>query len=101
MSICPQQDLTSYVLALLTDDVASSSCCSTDPPSPAGGPASPRDLMLYADLELGVLAAKPEVYDEQARLVRAEYSPMSDENYSQFRIKVKKSTEFVKPYGVA
>ncbi|CAH1641685.1 unnamed protein product [Spodoptera littoralis] len=55
--------------------------------SPAG-PAPLRDLQLFGDCELAVLAASREEYDAHAKLVRAEYSKLTNDNYVQLRIKV-------------
>lgn len=97
-----QEDLTSYVLALLTEDEAPApSPASSRSPSPRagagaggaegwspGGPAPARDLQLYADCELAVLAAPRARYDAHARLVRREYSQLSRIAYSELRLKV-------------
>ncbi|KAJ0171716.1 hypothetical protein K1T71_012479 [Dendrolimus kikuchii] len=92
------QDLTSYVLALLTDDEAQwcGGCGSgsSSPSSPSRssltplGPAPLRDLQLFGDLELAVLSASREEYDAHAKLVRAEYSKLTHDNYVELRIKV-------------
>ncbi|XP_060807805.1 uncharacterized protein LOC106140905 isoform X2 [Amyelois transitella] len=84
------QDLTSYVLALLTDDEAQfcGSCGREAEPSAPAGPAPLRDLQLFGDCELAVLAASKEEYDAHAKLVRAEYSKLTQENYVELRIKV-------------
>ncbi|CAB3225671.1 unnamed protein product [Arctia plantaginis] len=60
------------------------------PPAPAtpSGPAPLRDLQLFGDCELAVLAASREEYDAHAKLVRAEYSKLSQDNYVELRIKV-------------
>lgn len=86
-----QQDLTSYVLALLTDDEAGGSPSASPLASPSaspGGPAGARDLLLYADCELAVLAAPAARYDHQAVLVRQEYPHLSRIAYSELRLKV-------------
>ncbi|KAJ8708516.1 hypothetical protein PYW07_010641 [Mythimna separata] len=57
------------------------------PPTPAG-PAPLRDLQLFGDCELAVLAASREEYDAHAKLVRAEYSKLTHDNYVELRIKV-------------
>ncbi|KAL0810675.1 hypothetical protein ABMA28_010007 [Loxostege sticticalis] len=88
------QDLTSYVLALLTDDEAQwcGSCGAGESgggsPTAPPGPAPLRDLQLFGDCELAVLAASREEYDAHAKLVRAEYSKLTHENYVELRIKV-------------
>ncbi|XP_026748522.1 uncharacterized protein LOC113509387 isoform X1 [Galleria mellonella] len=84
------QDLTSYVLALLTDDEAQwcGSCGRETSPSAPVGPAPLRDLQLFGDCELAVLAASREEYDAHAKLVRAEYSKLTHDNYVELRIKV-------------
>ncbi|CAG9792282.1 unnamed protein product [Diatraea saccharalis] len=88
------QTLTSYVLALLTDDEAQW-CGSCGAGSPGGsdgaegsGSAPLRDLRLFGDCELAVLAASREEYDAHAKLVRAEYSQLTHNNYVELRIKV-------------
>ncbi|KAI5631785.1 hypothetical protein NE865_15512 [Phthorimaea operculella] len=102
------QDLTSYILALLTDDEAvwCGSCGSGESPSALAaeveaaianglepppipqGPAPIRDLQLFGDCELAVLAASREEYDAHAKLVRAEYSKLTQSSYVELRIKV-------------
>ncbi|XP_053620319.1 uncharacterized protein LOC128680874 isoform X2 [Plodia interpunctella] len=84
------QDLTSYVLALLTDDEAQfcGSCARSASPSAPPAPAPLRDLQLFGDCELAVLAASREEYDAHAKLVRAEYSKLTQENYVELRVKV-------------
>ncbi|XP_028163891.1 uncharacterized protein LOC135083348 [Ostrinia nubilalis] len=88
------QDLTSYVLALLTDDEAQwcGSCGEGESgggsPTAPPGPAPLRDLQLFGDCELAVLAASKEEYDAHAKLVRAEYSKLTQEHYVELRIKV-------------
>ena len=93
----PQQDLTSYVLALLTDDEAAwcGTCGSGESPTPStpAGPAPIRDLQLFGDCELAVLAASREEYDAHAKLVRAEYTSLTQNNYVELRIKVRKKKE--------
>lgn len=94
LSFLLQQDLTSYVLALLTDDEAQwcGSCGAGESgggsPTAPPGPAPLRDLQLFGDCELAVLAASREEYDAHAKLVRAEYSKLTHENYVELRIKV-------------
>lgn len=84
----PQQDLTSYVLALLTDDEAGcGNCIPTGENSPLS-PAPLRDLQLFGDCELAVLAAPLDQYDAHARLVRQEYAKLSQDNYVELRIRV-------------
>lgn len=87
-----QQDLTSYILALLTDDEASwcGACGAGESPSSPTplGPAPLRDLRLFGDCELAVLAASREEYDAHAKLVRAEYSKLTTNNYVELRVKV-------------
>ncbi|XP_075986129.1 uncharacterized protein LOC142983146 isoform X2 [Anticarsia gemmatalis] len=60
------------------------------PPAPStpAGPAPLRDLQLFGDCELAVLAASREEYDAHAKLVRAEYSKLTQDNYVELRIKV-------------
>lgn len=60
------------------------------PPAPStpSGPAPLRDLQLFGDCELAVLAASREEYDAHAKLVRAEYSKLTQDNYVELRIKV-------------
>ncbi|XP_053620317.1 uncharacterized protein LOC128680874 isoform X1 [Plodia interpunctella] len=102
------QDLTSYVLALLTDDEAQfcGSCARSASPSAPPAPAPLRDLQLFGDCELAgreihsfivvfilqefqnLLAASREEYDAHAKLVRAEYSKLTQENYVELRVKV-------------
>lgn len=77
---------------MLTDDEASGCGRADDTHSPTPvGPAPLRDLQLYGDCELAVLAASREVYDAHAHLVRAEYSQLSQTSYSELRIKVSSS----------
>ncbi|XP_063391576.1 uncharacterized protein LOC134677064 isoform X1 [Cydia fagiglandana] len=84
------QDLTSYVLALLTDDEAAwcGACGAGSPGGGTPGPAPLRDLQLFGDCELSILAASREEYEAHAKLVRAEYAAMSNKNYVELRIKV-------------
>ncbi|XP_038218201.1 uncharacterized protein LOC119836805 [Zerene cesonia] len=93
------QDLTAYILALLTDDEAWCSNCSPTigeggvpeiGPGVAGvGVIAPlRDLQLFGDCELAVLSASREEYDAHAKLVRAEYSKLNQKNYVELRIKI-------------
>ncbi|KAG6460521.1 hypothetical protein O3G_MSEX012038 [Manduca sexta] len=87
LSLHPQsQDLISYVLALLTDDEAWCGSCGCN--AVLGSPAPLRDLQLFGDLELAVMAASREEYDAHAKLVRAEYSKLTNDNYVELRIKV-------------
>lgn len=87
-----QQDLTSYVLALLTDDEPGCSCDTTGPGVTAimrnSGPAPLRDLQLFGDCELAILAAPRDRYEAHAKLVRAEYAKLSQQSYIELRIKV-------------
>ncbi|XP_039747974.1 uncharacterized protein LOC120625105 isoform X1 [Pararge aegeria] len=87
------QDLTAYVLALLTDDEAWCGSCGASAGIPGvaggmGGGAPLRDLQLFGDCELAVLASSREEYDAHAKLVRAEYNNLSHEKYVELRIKV-------------
>ncbi|CAH0715132.1 unnamed protein product, partial [Brenthis ino] len=95
------QDLTAYVLALLTDDEAWCGSCGSSAGLPGGGSggagaagggsgggAPLRDLQLFGDCELAVLAASREEYDAHAKLVRAEYANLTNNNYVELRIKV-------------
>lgn len=54
----------------------------------SGGGAPLRDLQLFGDCELAVLAASREEYDAHAKLVRAEYANLTNNNYVELRIKV-------------
>lgn len=54
-----------------------------------GGGAPLRDLQLFGDCELAVMAASREEYDAHAKLVRAEYANMTNNNYVELRIKVR------------
>ncbi|VVC92688.1 unnamed protein product [Leptidea sinapis] len=87
-------DLTNYVVTLLTDDVSSCGGClaraeiessssgSDSTSSEDSEPAVPqRDLQIFGDLELAVLSASREEYDAHAKLVRAEYSKLTQKNY--------------------
>nr|UZN46520.1 HD phosphohydrolase [Heliothis virescens] len=70
---------------------SSSSGSDSESGSAAGTPAGPaplRDLQLFGDCELAVLAASREEYDAHAKLVRAEYSKLTHDNYVELRIKV-------------
>ncbi|XP_049881141.1 uncharacterized protein LOC126377449 [Pectinophora gossypiella] len=68
---------------------ASSSPSPPPSPPPEEGPAAPpRELRLFGDCELAVLAARKEEYDAHAKLVRAEYSKLTHDNYVELRIKV-------------
>lgn len=80
-----QQELTAYALALLTDDEAWCGSCGA---TGAAGAAPLRDLRLFGDAELAVLAAGREEYDAHAKLVRAEYSKLTHHNYVELRVKV-------------
>ncbi|XP_050356603.1 uncharacterized protein LOC126777580 isoform X1 [Nymphalis io] len=97
------QDLTAYVLALLTDDEAWCGSCGSSAGLPvacsasglagasggcAAGGAPMRDLQLFGDCELAVMAASREEYDAHAKLVRAEYANLTQENYVELRIKI-------------
>ncbi|XP_023940825.2 uncharacterized protein LOC112047807 isoform X1 [Bicyclus anynana] len=87
------QDLTAYVLALLTDDEAWCGSCGASAGIPGvaggmGGGAPLRDLQLFGDCELAVLASSREEYDAHAKLVRAEYNNLTHHNYVELRIKV-------------
>lgn len=53
------------------------------------GPAAARDLRLFGDVELAVLAATREEYDAHAKLVRAEYCKLTHHNYVELRVKVR------------
>lgn len=87
------------MLALLTDDEAAwcGACGAGSPSGGAGGagtPAGPaplRDLQLFGDCELAILAASREEYEAHAKLVRAEYAALTNKNYVELRIKVKGS----------
>ncbi|CAH2057993.1 unnamed protein product, partial [Iphiclides podalirius] len=81
-----QRELTSYALALLTDDEAAQSGAAEGAEAAQG--AVLRDLQLFADCELAVLAASREEYDAHAKLVRAEYSKLAQRSYVELRIKV-------------
>ncbi|GBP64407.1 hypothetical protein EVAR_43184_1 [Eumeta japonica] len=82
------QDLTSYVLALLTDDEGGSpGTIDHDDASPAS-PAPVRDLQLFGDCELAVLAAPADEYDAHATLVRQEYARLTRNHYNELRVKV-------------
>ncbi|XP_045454977.1 uncharacterized protein LOC123664483 [Melitaea cinxia] len=85
-----QQDLTAYVLALLTDDEAWCGSCGSSGVSGAvaTGGAPMRDLQLFGDCELAVLAASREEYDAHAKLVRAEYAALAHDNYVELRLKI-------------
>lgn len=81
-----QQEVTGYVLSLLTDDAARRGCrgqCAL-----YAQEVALRDLQLFGDCELAVLAASREEYDAHAKLVRAEYSKLTHHNYVELRIKV-------------
>lgn len=54
-----------------------------------------RDLQLFGDCELAVLAASREEYDAHAKLVRAEYSKLTHDNYVELRIKVSVPLHYV------
>ncbi|XP_072946248.1 carboxylic ester hydrolase-like [Epargyreus clarus] len=90
------QDLTAYVLSLLTDDEAWCGSCGSAPGSgiqhgvitSSSAPTPLRDLQLFGDCELAVLAASREEYDAHAKLVRAEYAKLSNENYVDLRLKI-------------
>ncbi|CAH2098528.1 unnamed protein product [Euphydryas editha] len=88
------QDLTAYVLALLTDDEAWCGSCGSSAGLPgvsgavATGGAPLRDLQLFGDCELAVLAASREEYDAHAKLVRAEYAALAHDSYVELRIKI-------------
>ncbi|CAG9132516.1 hypothetical protein JYU34_020728 [Plutella xylostella] len=82
------QDLTSYILTLLTDDEAGCKNCLPRGENSPISPAPQRDLQLFGDCELAVLAAPMDQYDNHSKLVRAEYSKLSQEHYIELRIKV-------------
>ncbi|KAI8423404.1 hypothetical protein MSG28_012551 [Choristoneura fumiferana] len=52
------------------------------------GPAPLRDLQLFGDCELAILAASREEYEAHAKLVRAEYAALTNKNYVELRIKI-------------
>lgn len=52
------------------------------------GAAPLRDLQLFGDCELAVLASSREEYEAHAKLVRAEYANLNQKNYVELRIKV-------------
>ncbi|XP_041971993.1 venom carboxylesterase-6-like [Aricia agestis] len=84
LHVHPQsQELISYILSLLTDDEAWCGGCGS-----RGGGAGLRDLQLFGDCELAVLAASREEYDAHAKLVRAEYTGMARQHYVELRVKV-------------
>jgi predicted metal-dependent HD superfamily phosphohydrolase len=77
------------VLSLLTDDEAQwCGSCGANAASSGSVGVPLRDLQLFGDCELTVLAATREEYDAHAKLVRAEYSQLSHHNYVELRIKV-------------
>ncbi|XP_032521780.1 uncharacterized protein LOC116773456 isoform X2 [Danaus plexippus] len=91
LQLHPQShDLTSYILALLTDDEAWCGSCGSSGslPEPVGSGASVRDVQLFGDCELAVLAARREEYEAHAKLVRAEYATLTHKNYVELRLKV-------------
>lgn len=75
-------------MALLTDDEASCGCPIIGGESSPASPAPLRDLQLFGDCELAVMAAPQDQYDAHAKLVRAEYAKLSNDNYLELRIKV-------------
>lgn len=82
--------MTSYVLSLLTDDESSCACDITPEEKAQIVPVPVRDLQLFGDCELAVLAAPQDQYDAHSKLVRAEYSKLSNDNYLELRLKVNK-----------
>ncbi|CAG5006861.1 unnamed protein product [Parnassius apollo] len=84
------QELTAYVLALLTDDEARCACARGGARAGEGevGVVPLRELQLFGDCELAVLAASREEYDAHAKLVRAEYCKLAHSSYVELRIKV-------------
>ncbi|CAK1589395.1 unnamed protein product [Parnassius mnemosyne] len=95
------QELTAYVLALLTDDEARCGCARSAARGRHGrgegdgegerrspGALALRELQLFGDCELAVLAASREEYDAHAKLVRAEYCKLAHSSYVELRIKV-------------
>ncbi|CAK1547564.1 unnamed protein product [Leptosia nina] len=89
------QDLMSYVLSLLTDDSPWCGSCRESDESGEGsgeniaGEGAPlRDLQLFGDCELAVLAASREEYDAHAKRQRAEYSAITQQHYVELRIKI-------------